>query len=176
MKKKMIEKLSKVIILLIFVAIGGGMILQNILFHRTIETLSAMNSQTVAIFMIYPRGSNSIDTPIVFTPPDPIIEGFFQSVPDFRSYWSRSEGVSSHEHIWLLEIAAKGKLIQMRCSIPVEKGNIVIGSLSELSSSGIKWNYGRFQSQKLFQWYQQHSHRWLGGKSQEERISIEIVD
>ena len=74
----------------------------------------------------------------------------------------------SLDHEWFVEIdTTERQVIQMSCHLPANGKQIVHGSFE-------RSYYGRFQSQRLFQWYQQYSHRWLGEKEEDEEISIEL--
>jgi hypothetical protein len=147
------KKLLTIIAFGLFLIIVGGITWQQIQFYRTIKTLKSIDPHQIIIFRVYPKFGSPFGSPVEFKQPDPIIDNFFQSVTDLRSYWSNLSPVATDEHSWFLEIATEEiDVIQMSCSIPAKKNNTVIGELDSLAL---------FQSQQLFEWYQKYSHKWL---------------
>jgi hypothetical protein len=153
------EKLVILLVLLILAISVGVLVYQIIQYKRTIKALTSMDPRQVTIFRIYPRVGIPVRTPMEFEVPDPIIDEFFQSLSDLRSYLI-SRQMAREDQQWLLEIAVGDVIIQVRFSKPYQKGDIVIGEVGKFSE-GYTIHYGSFKSQKLFQWYQKYSHRWL---------------
>ena len=111
-----------------------------------------MTSNEVISFKIYPGAIAPVGPSIIFKPPSPVIDTFFQSIKDMRSSWT-NYSPANEEYVWFLEIATqKGDIIQLSCTIPAKKRTYVVGMLND---------HDFFKSRQLYQWYQDYSHRWL---------------
>jgi hypothetical protein len=163
------EEKRIIIIAVLFLAIIGVIrSCQKIQYHRTINTLISMDLQEITMFRIYPRVIRPVGSPVEFKAPDPIIEGFFQSLTDIRPYKPSHDTVASWDHSWFLEVTTEGIMIQIDFHIPSGKGSIVTGKLGKFIEGGGGPLYGDFQSRKLYQWYQNYSHRWLSPSAETE--------
>jgi hypothetical protein len=155
------DKLQIILVFLIFTLIAGTTVNRKIQYKRAIETLLSMDSQQVTIFRVYPRVNlKPSGTPAEFSVSDPIIDEFFQSLADIRSYPKSRDKIASFDHCWFLEVATDGTMIQIGFAIPYKKGDIVVGHIAKGNKTNPAF-YGYFQSRVLFKWYQKHSHRWL---------------
>jgi hypothetical protein len=90
-----------------------------------------------------------------------LIAEFLEAIRDIRLYWLSPGSLASKDYAWFIEIVVEKKVIQMSCSIPSGRGEVVHGTIGQFVKGGGGPLYGDFQSQKLFQWYQKHSHLWL---------------
>lgn len=160
-------------LLLVALVVVGVILWQRIQYDRTIKALTSMVPQQVTTFRIYPRVGVPFGTPTAFKVPDPMIDEFFQSLTDLRSYSPSHDMIDSQDHEWFLEVVTKDITIPISCGIPSEKGDIVVGQLARFTTNSTT-NYGHFQSRKLFEWYQKYSHRWLNppGEQKEEDKKI----
>ena len=157
-------KLGKMIksvgIFAIVAIIVGGIGVQKMKFNSTIHTLNTMDSATIISFKIYPTAGQSGDPFIEFEPSDPIVEAFLKSVIDFRSSTISAGSVATPDHGWSMEILTETDEVQMGCYIPVAHTQIVLGQFGKFGPTSAIY-YGQFQSQLLYQWYQEYSYRWL---------------
>ncbi len=146
------EKLLIIIMLMLFIWLSWLSGYQKVQYNRKIKILTTMAPQDVTIFRIYPRVIRPVGTSKAFKVPDPIIDDFFRSLTDLRSYRPTHDTVIYREHNWFLGIATKDTIIQIHFRIPSGKGDIVAGQLN-----GLGW----FQSGNLFPWYRKYKDRWL---------------
>jgi len=149
---------------------------QTIQFYRTIHTLKALSSFEIHELKIYPRVGKAKGIPIISTSPDTMLHEFGDALKDIRAYRGNPSKIMSLDHVWFIELeTTKGQIIQMPCHLPENGEKIVHGELGKFYEKGGGPFYGRFQSEKLFQWYQKHSSRWLGEQQGEDKeISIKI--
>lgn len=159
MKKKttIINKLRIPRGLFIAILLIGGF---YVVLSQPYRKLKAINPEQVTSFKIYTRISKPAGSLVEFNMPNPLIEDFFHALQDFRFRLPGRHTVISFEHNWFLEVSTRGTIIQMICSIPSHKPNVVIARFGEYSS-WIEMDYGEFESKLLFQWYQKYSHLWL---------------
>ncbi len=131
-------------------------------YEEKINILTSTNSQNVVEFKIYPRVIAPAGTPLEFSVTDQIVDAFFQSLKDVHPYPTSRDTVTSWDYNWFLEVYAKGwdDMIQIKFHIPSRNGDVVVGTLGEFHKTGGSHD-GQFQSQKLYQWYQRYSPRWL---------------
>jgi len=156
------EKLKQIFLLvlglLLFAIPAGSYLYQKYQYQKALKTFTSIEVKYVRAFHIYARTSIPRGIPITFKISDPIIEDFFSSLSDIRSYWPTHDTIISTDHQWLVEIFLKDKMMTLYWYIPSKKGEIVVGEF------GI---YGAFQSKLLYRWYQKYKDRWLNpGKPQ----------
>jgi hypothetical protein len=162
------EKVLTIVGLSILAIVVGMVVYEKMQYKRIIRSLTSMNPQNINSFRIYRRFNQPIGVPEKFRTPDPIIDAFFQSLGDIRSYSPSHDTVASQDHSWFLEVATEGKMIQIHCYVPSDRGDLVVGELGEFREGGGGPHYGWFQSRKLYQWYQTYKHRWLSPPAVQE--------
>jgi hypothetical protein len=138
--------------------------------------LKSISSSAIHEMRVYPRIILPDRRPIVFSPPDPLIEEFLVALKDMKFYLGGNRGSSSADHTWLVEIYdGNENIVRINCHVPRGIENRIHGRLGQFDTQGGGQYYGDFQSEGLFQWYQQYSHRWLGEQHQDENTSIEMT-
>ncbi len=151
----------------IFIVIAISTIRETQQFNRTTRLLKELQANSLRELKISPWAATIEGKGgITFSPQDALVKGFVLALKDLRSYRGSPKGTMSRAHEWSVEIVTtEGHIIQMRCHLPAGKENVVHGDFVHILN-------GNFQSEALFQWYQQHSLRWLGenGKSQETSV------
>ncbi len=121
-------------------------------YRITIGELTSISPEEVTMLRIYPRVGIPVDTYIEFTPPDAIIQDFFQAITDYRPY-SYSHDRAWKDQQWFFEVATGEVFIQISFHIPYDNGNIVAGMLGKFTKTSTT-SYGYFQSRQLYDWYQ----------------------
>jgi hypothetical protein len=166
-------RISYGVVLFIIVTVVSIIIWQTIQFYRTTHTLKSLSPLAIRELKIYPRVGSARGKPVIFSSPDTLIDQFLNALIDIRTYRGGSKGVMSFDHMWFIELeTTEGRVIQMPCHLPANGKKVVHGTVGRFYEWGVV-PYGDFQSQKMFQWYQQYSHRWLGEKGEDEGISLE---
>ena len=156
-KKKISKRKKEFIVFMCGIVIIMMVVWTMSMFYLTCHTLTTLTPQDVTAMTIYP-GSDFGEPgreAIKFIAPDPIIEDFIKYVKDIRFLWTNLSPVASpyKESWWSLTITLKNKhVIEMNCSIPAKRPNMVHGELDKRAL---------YQSKLLFQWYRKHRHRWL---------------
>ncbi|MCP4398873.1 MAG: hypothetical protein GY801_16435 [bacterium] len=174
-KKSILDKFVYWTFILVVIAIVASIVWQKIQFYRTIHILKSLSPGAIHELKIYPQAAKVGGYFVTIVAPDPLIEDFLLSLADARSYYGSPKGTLSPNHEWLaVLITVQGQVIQMRSHLPANRKNVVHGSFGRFHEHGGGTHYGEFQSQNLYDWYQKYSHRWLGEKKEDEKISIEI--
>ncbi len=143
-------------VLITIFLIGGFYIVLS----QPYRNLKAISPDQVNSFKIYTRISTAGGSLVKFSMPEAIIEDFFHTLQDFRFRLPGRHTVRFLKHSWLLDVSAGNLTIQMKCSIPSHRPDVVIARFGDYSG-WIEMDYGVFESKLLFQWYQKYSHLWL---------------
>ena len=170
MTENIAEKLRAGVIiflgLLILGVITGGLIYKSREYHRLLKALTSMKSDQVTIFRVYHRGHGGSE-PREFKAPDVIIHDFFVALNDIQSYHPPGRDTAEQDQQWFMEIGNDQEIVQVAFYIPAQIGGVVgyrqggdrvVGEIMKVESHSPY--YGRFQSQRLLQWYQQYHKRW----------------
>lgn len=159
-----------ILLIVVFVAIW-----QRFQFHKTTDILKSLSPPLIREVRVYPRAARVGGSFIIFSPPDKLIDDFVNAVTDIRAYRGSPQGILSRDHEWFVEIKTiGGEIIHMQCHLPANKKKVVHGAFGLFYEKGGGPHYGKFQSENLYRWYQQYSHRWLGEEKEDEEISIEF--
>ena len=170
-----VTRLSYGVIFLLIVFALLSVALHTIRFYRTVHALKTLHTRHIKEFRLYPRTTLARGKPIIFSPSENIVDEFLKALSDIRAYRGNPSKIASIDHEWFVEIkTSEGHIIQMRCHLPANKGPKIHGSLGRFYEKGGGAYYGKFQSQRLYEWYQTYSHLWLGENKENEEISIEF--
>ena len=155
------------LLLCIFLRIAFSMIRETIQFSRTTRLLKSLQPHSIREFNISPWTTVGGYSALSFSPQDAIVKDFVRALGDLRAYRGSPKGTMSRAHEWFVEmVTTDGRIIQMGCHLPAGKKNVVHGKFVHILN-------GKFQSEALFQWYQQYSQRWLGEHEKRQETSVE---
>ena len=126
--------------------------------QKTIKALNAINSSQIVLFRIYPRVAVPDENFIELKASESIIDDFFRSLGDIRSYKPSHDTIISENHSWFLEMELEKGRIQINFYIPSQQRDIVVGVIRKFNDAKTR---AYFQSRQLYHWYQKYSHCWL---------------
>jgi hypothetical protein len=134
---------------------------QKVQYSRVKPILRSISPEEVISFRIVPSVSElSTSTKTnEFSQDVELVGAFFQALEDMQFAAPKYKEFVDQ---WSIQIRTGTTTLSIACSIPADDPTVVIGLID--SSAG----YSYFQSQKVLQWYQTYSHRWLEAGEREE--------